>query len=285
MGKMAQPERSPGNQKIFAVRHPALCYFALAYAISWLGALAVAAPKLARGEPLTVIQGLMMFPVMLLGPSISGIIMTRVVDGKGAVSRLFSRMRLSRVRLRWCAALLIPPGLVLATLLAMKSLVSPVFTPNEYFVGMSYGVLAGVLEEIGWSGFALPKMTRLGNALAPTIVIGLLWSAWHLPVINFLGTAIPHGTYWFRYFLAFAAAMTAMRVLISWVYVNTGSLLLAQAMHAVSTGSLVAFSPARVSSPQEAVWYFVYAGLLWITVATVALGYGKSLLTSGAGAR
>jgi hypothetical protein len=108
-------------------------------------------------------------------------------------------------------------------------------------------------------------------------LLGLLWGLWHLPVIDYLGTATPHGAYWGRYFLAFTAAMTAMRVLISWLYVNTKSVLLAQLMHIVSTGSLVIFSPPRVTAAQEAAWYFVYAGALWIVVIIVALRSGGSL--------
>src|SRR5579862_3027018 len=57
------------------------------------------------------------------------------------------------------------------------------------------------------------------------------------------------------YFFAFIAAMTAMRVLIGWMYVNTQSVTIAQLMHACSTGSLVVFSPPRVNAAQEALWY------------------------------
>ena len=59
---------------------------------------------------------------------------------------------------------------------------------------------------------------------------------WHLPVIDFLGTATPHARYLIAYFLAFTGAMTAMRVLIAWAYTNTKSVPLAQLMHASSTG-------------------------------------------------
>ena len=53
-------------------------------------------------------------------------------------------------------------------------------------------------------------------------------------------------------------AMTAMRVLIAWIYTNTKSVLLAQLMHVSSTGSLVLFSAARVTALQEAMWYALY---------------------------
>jgi hypothetical protein len=101
------------------------------------------------------------------------------------------------------------------------------------------------------------------------ILLGLLWGLWHIPVINFLGTAVPHGAYWLHFFLAFAAAMTAMRVLISWLYAQTRSVLLAQLMHACSTGALVVFSPPAANAPQEAFWYAAYAAALWLLVAAL----------------
>lgn len=274
---MPDPSPTLAKQEGFIARHPVGAYFVLTYVISWLGALAVAAPRLLRGEALTEVDGLIMFPVMLLGPSIAGITLTRVVDGKSGLRGLFSRMRHARVPARWYAALLIPPCLIVAVLWGLKTFLSTIYTPNTFLIGILFGILAGFLEEIGWTGYALPKMRSPANALGPAILLGLLWSAWHLPVINYLGTATPHGAYWPHFFFAFAAAMTAMRVLISWVYVNTGSVLLAQILHAVSTGSLVAFSPTRVNAAQEAMWYAVYAVALWIAVGIVVAVYGKRL--------
>jgi len=101
--------------------------------------------------------------------------------------------------------------------------------------------------------------------------------AWHIPVIDYLGTSTPHGAYWFPFFLAFTAAMTAMRVLIAWIYSNTNSVLVAQLLHASSTGSLVVFSPGRVTAAQESLWYAVYAAALWLVVAIVLATFGKRL--------
>lgn len=71
--------------------------------------------------------------------------------------------------------------------------------------------------------------------------------------------------------------MTAMRVLISWVYVNTGSVLAAQLLHMSSTGALVIFGATRIDPRQEVTWYGLYAFALWLVVAVVVVAYGFSL--------
>jgi membrane protease YdiL (CAAX protease family) len=177
---------------------------------------------------------------------------------------------------RWYAMLLIPPALILTVLGCLKMFVSPVYSPNFFLLGLLFGVPAGFLEEIGWMGYAFPKMQSGDNVLVPGIRLGLLWSLWHLPVINYLGTATPHGGFWLPFFLVFAGAMTAMRVLMCWMYTKTKSVLLAQAMHISSTGSLVIFSAPRVTAWQEVIWYGVYGIALWIVVALVARSLAKT---------
>jgi membrane protease YdiL (CAAX protease family) len=267
----------PRNQEAIIRRHPVVTYFALTFLISWTGALAMAAPHLIRHQLPPQMTGILMFPVMLLGPSLAGIVLTNIVDGKSGLRVLFSQMFRAWVPPRWYTALLLPPALVLTVLLVLERLVSPVYAPNRFFMGMLFGIPAGFLEEIGWMGYAFPKMRSESNGLAPSILLGLLWSLWHLPVINYLGTATPHGAYWLPFFLAFSLAMTAMRVLIAWIYTNTNSVLLAQLMHVSSTGSLVIFSAARVTAAQEAMWYALYGTVLWIAVGIVVKTFGRRL--------
>jgi uncharacterized protein len=262
----------------FLQRHTVSIYFALTFAISWLGALVVAAPSLIRGEPASKAAGLVIFPVMLLGPTLAGLILTRVVDGASGMRDLLFRMSPARVPIRWYAPLLIPPVLILAVLFCLKALLSARFTPNAFALGVLFGCVAGFFEEIGWTGYAFPKMIAKHNPLAATLSVGLLWCVWHLPAINYLGSATPHGAYWFRYFLAFTAAMIPLRVLICWIYVNTKSVLLAQMMHASSTGSLVVFSPVAVTPRDETIWYVFYAAALWIAVAIILRASGARLM-------
>ena len=251
-------------------RHPALAYFLATFAISWLGAFLLVAPRLLHGEPIPKFTGLMMFPVMLLGPSTSGIFLAWFFDGRSGLREFLSRLSPSRISLRWLPLLLIPPVFVLVVLIGLTRFLSAAYTPNQFFVGAGFGVVAGFFEELGWTGFALPKMLSPSRSWLPSaILLGVLWGCWHIPVIDYLGTATPHGQAWLPFFLAFTAAMTAIRVLIAWTYVNTQSILLAQLLHAFSTASLVVLSPASISGRQEALWYFVYAAALWLFVLSL----------------
>ncbi len=249
----------------FIRRNPLAAYFLLTFFVSWSGALLVAAPYLVRRSPVPKLAGLMMFPAMLVGPSLSGIVLSAL---DGGLRDLFGRMRRASFG-PWYLALFLPPGLVLAVLFLLQTLISPDFTPNAFLIGTAFCLPAGFFEEIGWTGYAFPRMRSVLGPLRASIILGLVWSAWHIPVIDYLGTATPHGSFWFRFLLAFGAVMTAMRVIIGWVYVHTESVLIAQLLHAISTGSLVILSPPRAAAGQEAFWYAIYAAALWLVVGAI----------------
>jgi uncharacterized protein len=179
--------------------NPTASYFIPTFAVSWTAAFLVAAPKLLRGESLPTLNGILTFPAMLLGPVSCGILLTRIVNDAGGLRDLVARGTRFRVPLRWYAWLLVPPMAVLMILSNLKTFVYPVYTPNR-----SYGsVTAGILEEIGWMGFAYPKMNQRFSPFRAAVFRGLLWGIGHLPVIDFLGAATPHRTAWFPFFLAF----------------------------------------------------------------------------------
>ncbi|MEO7000876.1 MAG: CPBP family intramembrane glutamic endopeptidase [Ktedonobacterales bacterium] len=262
--------------RAFVQRHPVLAYLGMTYLISWGGALLVVAPKLLQGKPISQVDGLLMFPVMLLGPSVTGITLTAIAEGSSGLRRLFARMGRWRVGV-WYLVLLVPPVLVLAVLFSLRAAISPAFTPSYGLFSIFYGILPGFVEEIGWMGFVYPHLKTGRSPLTAALVLGVLWGLWHLPVIDFLGAAYPHGVYLLPMVCAFVVAMTAMRVLIVWAYSSTGSLLLAQLLHTSSTASLAVFSPSLVSPAQEPVWYAVYAVALWVVVALVVVTYGRQL--------
>jgi membrane protease YdiL (CAAX protease family) len=261
-------------------RHPVVTYFSLVFLISYGSFALLDGSKVLHGQVVPAADAeYVLFPVIVLGVCVVGLALTAMLDGRRGLRDVAARIGRWRVGVRWYAvALLTPPTVMVAVLLAMRTAVSPVFTPNIWIFGVLFG-LPAFLEEIGWMGFAFPQMQRRQSAIAAAIVLGILWGLWHAPVVDYLGAAAPHGAYWLPFFLAFIAILTAMRVLIVWVYRNTGgSLLLAQLMHISMSGSLVMLDPAQVSPGQEALWYGVYAAALWVLVALVVWRYGKQLV-------
>lgn len=265
--------------KAFLRRHPVATYFTLVLLISYGSFLLVVGPKFLRGgTEQTSDAEYVMFPIIVFGVCLVGLALTGLLDGKTGLINLFSRIGRFRVNVRWYAvSLLTPPILLLAVLLVFRTAVSPVFTPKFFAIGILFG-LPALLEEIGWMGYAFPKMQVKQSPLVAAILLGVLWGLWHAPVVDYLGAAAPHGTYWLPFFLSFVAIVAAMRVLIVWIYSNTGSLFLAWLMHFSMTASLVVFDPVQVSPAQETLWYWVYAAVLWTVVIVVTLRYGKCLV-------
>ena len=248
-------------------RRPLVCYFALAYLLSGIALAVIGLPRLhgATGRP---VMSLVMFPVMVVGVALIGVALTAVADGKDGLRELRSGFR-RRVPRRWLAVLLIPPAGILAVLGGLSVGVSSRFTPQFFWYGIGAGVLAGFCEELGWTGFAYPRMRARLGWLPAAVLLGVLWGLWHLPVVDSLGAASPHGRYWPEFFASFVVMLVSLRVLIAWAFIQTGSLRMAQLLHASSTGFLVVLSAPRVTPAQEALWYFLYAAALGIAVLTV----------------
>ena len=259
-------------------RAPLLWYFVFAYAASGLALAVIGWPRLdaTGGRPAA---SLAMFPVVVIGAGLAGLAMTAATGGRQALRQL--RARLTRWRLgRWWLVLLLPPLGILAVLAALRLFVSPSFAPQFFVFGIGIGLVAGLFEEIGWTGFAYPRLRARWGALGGALLLGVLWALWHMPVVDALGAASPHGAAWLAFFGSFTALVVALRILIAWLYVNTGSVLGAQLLHASSTGCLVVLGAPGVSPDQEALWYVTYAALLWLVVGVVVAVCGPGLSTA-----
>jgi|SRR5215217_249954 len=269
--------------KAFIKSHPVLSYFALTFAISWGGALIAVGP----GGFLGAKSGMLFLLVVLValaGPSVSGMLLTGLVDGRAGLSEFRSRLLKWRVGARWYAvAFLTAPLLVTAVLLAL-SLSSPKFLPGIFamdnkaavlLIGIVTGLMAGIFEELGWTGFAIPRMRQRYGILSTGLILGLLWGAWHFPLFPASGSS--------SVALALVIVLVRLfswlppyRVLMVWVYDRTGSLLIAMLMHASLSASMFILHPL-VGGVALLTYLLVWTAALWVVVGAVAMAQGGHL--------
>jgi uncharacterized protein len=273
--------------RAFVTRHPVAAYFALTFAISWGGALlAIGGAGDMRGTtPSSDPRFVYALMAMLAGPSVAGILLTALVSGRRGLCELRSRLCKWRVGASWYAvALLTAPLLMLATLSAL-SLISPAFLPGIFisddkatllWVGLGVGLAAGIFEEVGWTGFAIPRLGLRYGVLPTGLLVGVWWSAWHL-LPNIWASRAASGELAVSVFLAatvagiFIGYLTAFRVLMVWVYDRTQSLLVGMLMHMSLTASLLIFNPLAISGASLLIFSLALAGAVWVVVAGVSL--------------
>jgi len=260
-------------------RYPLATYFVLAFAISWGSTFLIIGPASMRGETFELSRVIQVGMLIMAGPLVAGILSTYLVDGKEGLQNLLSRMLKWRVAPRWYAAgILTFPVLIVALLLVLSNFASSEFTPNFLAIGVVMGLFAGFLEEIGWTGYAYPKMQKKHGALRAALILGLIHGVWHVGP-NYLFEASSLGVYWLpRFTVMWMVAMVAMRVILVWIYTNTRSLFLAQLTHASSTGSLVVFGPSPITPADETLWWGIYALILWVVAGVLIARYGEDLV-------
>jgi uncharacterized protein len=255
-------------------RHPLWAYFLVAYGITWGGILLVLLSKgfdLAAARPWD--KGLMVM-LMLLGPSASGLALTAWLDGRAGLRELWSRAVHRRVGWGWAAvAMLTTPLLVLTVLWPLSAWVDPAFTPGFKWELLTLGMVAGFCEEIGWTGFATPHWLARRSVFAVGLRLGVLWAVWHAAA-DFSSNHATMGAHWWVWFGVFwLATLPAYRVLMTWVYAHTRSLLLAILMHASYTGWLLVLYPSTTFE-QGLVWQALFAAGLWLAVAMLVRRQG-----------
>src|SRR5215211_263620 len=273
------------------IRHPLVSFFTLAYALTWLawspwylsedgvGLLPYDGERIS--DYLNTIA-------LILGPTLSAFIMTGATEGRDGVRRLLRRIVLWRVGLGWYLFVLvgIPAIMVLCTVVLPGALSS--FQASALASTLFLYVVAGPVflfaggpffEEIGWRGFALPRLQRLYGPLVGSIVLGALWGLWHLPLFLIPSWDTPHGSLLdIALFVTWAVAIT---IVITWVFNNTkGSVLLAILAHGSINSATVAVyglfpAPAVTSGIANVVIGFGVAALLIVALTRGHLGYRR----------
>jgi membrane protease YdiL (CAAX protease family) len=269
----------------FITRHPVLTFFALTFAISWGGFVLVVGPG---GFPGSGSQFDALLPfvasAMLAGPAVAGILLTVLLSGTKGLGELLSRLLRWHVGARWYVAALLPAPALAAAVLFALSLTSPIFTAENKAAILLAGITAGlttVFEEVGWTGFVVPRLRRRYGVVATGLIVGVVWGAWHLLQGLWVGGtyagSLPVAVFVPLSFIAGTAQLTAYRVLMVWVYDRTGSLLVVTLMHASLTASTIFIFTPVATGASFLIYTSALAGAMWIVVAAVALASSRQL--------
>jgi uncharacterized protein len=292
-----QPAAPQRGIKALLARHPLVSFFVMAYAFSWIvwspwvlgedGANvlppALSVPSAAATARLLLAGGI------LAGPTLSAFIMTATTEGREGVRRLLGRLVLWRVGFRWYlfALLGVPLIMILGTMVYSMSL------PNLAALGgpsylLSYlasfalvTVLGGpLLEEIGWRGFALPRMERLQGPFLASVILGVMWALWHLPEFLVPSWAASSGGGGIVGIAMFTLTAITFTIVISWVFNNTrASVLLAILVHSsidTFTLPLAAIFPAwAIASALPLMIGFGVVAVVLIVLTRGRLDYGR----------
>jgi CAAX protease family protein len=279
--------------RAFVTRRPGATYLALTFAISWGGALlAIGGSGGMRGTtPTSDPRFVCALMAMLAGPTAAGILLTAVVHGRTGCHEFLSRLITWRVGAMWYAVVLLTAPVVMTATLFALSLGSSEFLPGIFasdqkaallLVSLAVGLSAGVFEELGWTGFAIPTLRRRYGVRATGFIVGIWWSTWHL-LPNVWASRAASGELAVSVFLAatgiglFVGYLTAYRVLMVWVYDRTRSLVVSMLMHASFTASLLILNPVGISGAHLLSYSFALAIAVWVVVAAVVLASGRHL--------
>ncbi|HXL81736.1 MAG TPA: CPBP family intramembrane glutamic endopeptidase [Pyrinomonadaceae bacterium] len=234
--------------------------------ICWAASSAISNGSAAAAPWLGVVAS----AVFLLGvfaPALVALALTKRNDGRTATQLLLGRIFKWNVGWRWYLFALAYMAVVKLSVAVVHRMVTgawPRFgqTPWYLMVGaIAVSTWAQAGEEIGWRGYALPRLAKHFGLAPASIILGIIWATWHLPLFFFPGNDLLGQS-----FPLYLLQVTAVSVAMAWLYWRTGgSLLLVMLLHAAvnNTKDIVPSADLNATTP----WALSHSLVAWLTVA------------------
>jgi hypothetical protein len=244
-----------------------LKFFSFTYIVSWI--LWIAAAAILRGAApksygLLAISGFL-YLLGVFAPSLVALALTALVDGRVGTLGLLRRTVKWSVGARWyvfAVGYMAAIKLTVALLLRIATGAWPAFGQESvYIMAIPFSTPVQAGEEIGWRGYALPRLSARLGLPGASVVLGVIWACWHLPFFFISGTDKSGQS-----FPVYLLSVTALSVAMAWLYWRTnGSLLLTMLMHAAvnNTKDIV---PSAVSAATNA-FSLSSSRVAWLSVA------------------
>lgn len=265
-------------------KYALVIFFVLAYLFTWSNWLSQALTS--RGMASIQVPGFLTL-IAGYGPALAAIIVASLAYGRQGLRELFGRLLRWRVGIQWYLIALFLPALITLLAITLNNLTGGI-TPDFSTAGFPFGPadtplwqkililfliftlgFDGLGEEIGWRGFALPKLLERYSPLISSLILGALWAVWHFPYALTEGTFLSQAPlHWFF------INLLAVSIVYTWIFINTnGSLLLALLFHAAGnvTSNLLPILPPVAADLR--LYYFTIAincsialGLLFLSM-------------------
>jgi membrane protease YdiL (CAAX protease family) len=266
-------------------KYSILLFFLLAYLFTWSNWLPQALSSIEPSGFIVLLAG--------YGPALAAIIVTLLTTGGQGLKELFGRLAKWRVGIRWYLIALLLPAAVILVSIGLNALTGgpapdfsnesfpfgPPDTPLALKIGMLFLIFTlgfdGLGEELGWRGFALPRLKESQSALVASVILGVLWAFWHFPFALTEGTTLNSVP-----LPVFVLNLVAQAIIYTWIFNNTrGSLLLPLLFHAAgnTTANLLPFLPPAASDLRI---YFFSILLNCLIASAIILATGGSLHTA-----
>lgn len=227
-------------------------------------------------KPTSLIDPSVLFWVLVvvptaIGPTLAAFLVTAITEGRPGVKALWGRFWNRNLSLKWLLVTLLSfEALRLITNLIVRTIDGQPYpivdTSNPFWMIIPSFLVAfitsGMAEEFGWRGYVLPRFQAKWNALTSSIVLGLIWAAWHIP-----GIIIPNiSPLYQQNFLEWVPGILLGSFLYTWVFNNTkGSVLAAALLHATWNTSVIVL-------PASSYWYFYGIFLLVVIIIVIIFG-------------
>jgi membrane protease YdiL (CAAX protease family) len=256
-------------------RYPLVTFFLLAFGITWI----VWVPR-AAGVPVGVVG-----QAWTWAPAIAALLAAALTGGRTALRDLGARLVRWRVGWQWYLVVILGPAVFSLAVTGVYVLLGGSWSAAApMLAALREGPLVllplflliltltdGLGEEVGWRGFALPRLLTQHNALVASLILGVLWALWHLPLVWTEGAPMYQLPVWL-----FLLDIPAKSVLFTWIFLRTrGSALLAVLLHGAT--NLFAVSPT-LTGTGDLTLLLIAAGAKWVLVVVVLVVAGPRLV-------
>lgn len=237
-------------------RNKLLVYLILSFSLTWISwwllAWLTQTGDLQYGAPVFMA----LFGIGGLGPTVAPFVTSLITDGKKGLRQYGGIAFKWRISICWYFGAVFIFLVSRFAAIGISGFFDLQFSVDyqpwfQFFPIFLIMIIGGGLEEFGWRGMALPELLKKTSPLTSTIIVGFIWSLWHLPLFYVIGSLQSRDN-----FVGFTYHTMALSFVLTWLFVKTKSVIIPLAAHAASNtiNEIAAISgPGNVSAIDDSI--------------------------------